>query len=196
MRHGVTRLIGVLHELIQQGLHESSPGSIFDFAWNNGRCIDHGRFCGRQECGFRAVRFRQMHHVGDVVVFAQQVVQYGHGRRVIKLVNAGSQIYAKHVRRRGRTTIIVVLLALLRKHKTSRDKKFEKVKVARSTGDYPVPTEADLERVGPYAKINPPLRKQTDQNALWEALADGSIMAVTTDQVAKKTIRPVSAKAA
>ncbi len=42
-------------------------------------------------------------------------------------------------------------------------------------------TEDDLERVGPYAKINPPLRKQEDQDALWEALADGSVMAVTTD---------------
>lgn len=42
-------------------------------------------------------------------------------------------------------------------------------------------TEADLERVGPYAKINPPLRKQADQDALWEGLADGSLMAVTTD---------------
>ncbi len=42
-------------------------------------------------------------------------------------------------------------------------------------------TEADLERVGPYAKINPPLRKHTDQEALWEGLADGTLMAVTTD---------------
>jgi len=42
-------------------------------------------------------------------------------------------------------------------------------------------TEADLERVGPYAKINPPLRKHTDQEALWEGLADGTLLAVTTD---------------
>jgi len=42
-------------------------------------------------------------------------------------------------------------------------------------------TEDDLERVGPYAKINPPLRKKEDQNALWEALMDGSVMAITTD---------------
>lgn len=42
-------------------------------------------------------------------------------------------------------------------------------------------TEADLERVGPYAKINPPLRKQADQDALWGGLADGSLMAITTD---------------
>jgi len=42
-------------------------------------------------------------------------------------------------------------------------------------------TESDLERVGPYAKINPPLRKETDQQALWQGLMDGSVMAITTD---------------
>jgi allantoinase len=42
-------------------------------------------------------------------------------------------------------------------------------------------TEADLERVGPYGKINPPLRHQSDQDALWGGLSDGSLMAVTTD---------------
>ncbi len=42
-------------------------------------------------------------------------------------------------------------------------------------------TEADLERVGPYAKVNPPLRKPEDQAALWAGLADGSLMGVTTD---------------
>jgi allantoinase len=42
-------------------------------------------------------------------------------------------------------------------------------------------TEDDLHRVGPYAKINPPLRHASDQAALWEGLADGSLLAVTTD---------------
>lgn len=42
-------------------------------------------------------------------------------------------------------------------------------------------TEADLARVGSYAKINPPLRKLSDQTALWRALEDGTLMAVTTD---------------
>jgi allantoinase len=42
-------------------------------------------------------------------------------------------------------------------------------------------TEDDYERVGPYAKINPPLRKQQDQDALWQGVIDGSLMAVTTD---------------
>lgn len=42
-------------------------------------------------------------------------------------------------------------------------------------------TEADMGRVGPYAKINPPLRQKTDQEAVWEGILDGSLMAVTTD---------------
>ncbi len=42
-------------------------------------------------------------------------------------------------------------------------------------------TEADMERVGPYAKINPPLRQPEDVAALWGGLADGTLMAVTTD---------------
>lgn len=42
-------------------------------------------------------------------------------------------------------------------------------------------TEADLERVGPYAKINPPLRQDQDRAALWDGLMDGTLMAVTTD---------------
>ena len=42
-------------------------------------------------------------------------------------------------------------------------------------------TEADLARVGPYAKINPPLRQAQDQAALWDGLMDATLMAVTTD---------------
>ena len=42
-------------------------------------------------------------------------------------------------------------------------------------------TEEDLARVGSYAKINPPLRQKGDQDALWEALRDGTLMAVATD---------------
>jgi allantoinase len=42
-------------------------------------------------------------------------------------------------------------------------------------------TEQELDRVGPYAKINPPLRREEDVEALWEGLHDGTLMAVTTD---------------
>jgi allantoinase len=42
-------------------------------------------------------------------------------------------------------------------------------------------TEDDLERVGPYAKINPPLRLREDQAAMWEGIRDGTVMSVATD---------------
>ncbi len=42
-------------------------------------------------------------------------------------------------------------------------------------------TEADLARCGPYAKINPPLRAEADQAALWQGLIDGALLAITTD---------------
>lgn len=42
-------------------------------------------------------------------------------------------------------------------------------------------TEADLARLGSYAKINPPLRTSKDQEALWEALNNGTLISLTTD---------------
>lgn len=42
-------------------------------------------------------------------------------------------------------------------------------------------TEDDMKRAGPYAKINPPLRQQRDQDALWGGLRDRTLMAITTD---------------
>jgi allantoinase len=42
-------------------------------------------------------------------------------------------------------------------------------------------TEADLERHGSYAKINPPLRTDADREALWAGVVDGTLDAVTTD---------------
>ncbi len=41
--------------------------------------------------------------------------------------------------------------------------------------------EEDYLRLGPYAKINPPIRSAEDQQALWQALDDGTINIVTTD---------------
>src|SRR5207237_568901 len=52
---------------------------------------------------------------------------------------------------------------------------------AETCPQYLVFTESDMMRVGPYAKINPPLRKAEDQAALWEGLLDGTLIAVTTD---------------
>jgi len=45
-------------------------------------------------------------------------------------------------------------------------------------------THQDVARAGVFAKINPPVRTQADQDALWSALADGTIQHVTTDHAA------------
>jgi len=41
--------------------------------------------------------------------------------------------------------------------------------------------EADYLRLGPYAKINPPIRPAADRQALWQGLAEGCFSAITTD---------------
>ena len=52
---------------------------------------------------------------------------------------------------------------------------------AETCPQYLFATEADVARVGIYAKVNPPIRHQADQDALWQAIADGVINHVTTD---------------
>lgn len=45
-------------------------------------------------------------------------------------------------------------------------------------------TAEDVAKVGVCAKINPPVRHAADREALWQALADGTIQHVTTDHAA------------
>ena len=52
---------------------------------------------------------------------------------------------------------------------------------AETCPQYLFTTEADVARAGIYAKVNPPIRFQSDQDALWQAIADGIIAFVTTD---------------
>ena len=42
-------------------------------------------------------------------------------------------------------------------------------------------TESVLEQVGPYGKINPPIRTQEDQDALWQGLENGVFDFIATD---------------
>jgi allantoinase len=46
---------------------------------------------------------------------------------------------------------------------------------------YLVFTEEDVERIGPLAKCAPPIRSQSEQDALWAALADGTLPMVASD---------------
>ncbi|MBY4891213.1 dihydroorotase family protein [Rhodobacteraceae bacterium N5(2021)] len=52
---------------------------------------------------------------------------------------------------------------------------------AETCPQYLFTTEDDVAKAGIYAKVNPPIRFQSDQDALWEAIADGTINYVTTD---------------
>lgn len=45
-------------------------------------------------------------------------------------------------------------------------------------------TEEDLERLGTLGKVNPPLRSQEDQDALWQAVKEGVIDTVGSDTYA------------
>jgi allantoinase len=42
-------------------------------------------------------------------------------------------------------------------------------------------TQDDYMHLGPYGKVNPPIRTAQDQTALWGGIADGSLSVVTTD---------------
>lgn len=52
---------------------------------------------------------------------------------------------------------------------------------AETCPQYLFTTEQDVANAGIYAKVNPPIRHQTDQDALWQAISDGVINYVTTD---------------
>ena len=52
---------------------------------------------------------------------------------------------------------------------------------AETCPQYLFATEIDVARVGVFAKVNPPIRSQADQDALWQAIKDGVISHVTTD---------------
>ena len=52
---------------------------------------------------------------------------------------------------------------------------------AETCPQYLFATETDVVRAGVYGKVNPPIRHQADQDALWQAIEDGVINYVTTD---------------
>lgn len=46
---------------------------------------------------------------------------------------------------------------------------------------YLLANSADIERLGPFAKINPPIRPESDRLALWRAIRDGVVDIVASD---------------
>jgi len=66
-------------------------------------------------------------------------------------------------------------LAVLRRYRGTSD--FS----AETCPHYLLRTVDDVERTGVYGKVNPPIRKKADQEALWTAIADGTLQHVSTD---------------
>jgi allantoinase len=58
---------------------------------------------------------------------------------------------------------------------------------AETCPQYLTLTDTDYPRVGPVMKVYPPVRHQTDQNALWQGLAEGSLVSVGSDHAPHTT---------
>ena len=86
-------------------------------------------------------------------------------------MEAGAKLHIAHV-----TSALTV--DILRRFKGTSD--FS----AETCPHYLFRTHEDIRRAGVFAKINPPVRQKTDQDALWSAIADGTITHVTTDHAA------------
>jgi dihydroorotase len=52
---------------------------------------------------------------------------------------------------------------------------------AESCPQYLTLTAADFPRVGPVMKVYPPVRHESDQSALWDGIAEGSIVSIGSD---------------
>lgn len=86
-------------------------------------------------------------------------------------MQAGARLHIAHV-----TSALTV--DVLRRFKGTSDF------TAETCPHYLVRTVEDVQRAGVFGKINPPVRSRIDQDALWSALADGTIDHVTTDHAA------------
>ncbi|SMC51093.1 dihydroorotase family protein [Rhizobium sp. RU36D] len=83
-------------------------------------------------------------------------------------MEAGAKLHIAHV-----TSALTV--EVLRRFKGTSD--FS----AETCPHYLIRTVSDIQAAGVFGKINPPVRDHADQEALWSALADGTITHVTTD---------------
>ena len=83
-------------------------------------------------------------------------------------IEAGAKLHIAHV-----TSSLTV--DVLRRFRGSSDF------TAETCPHYLRYTDDDVARVGVFGKINPPIRQAADREALWGALADGTLAHVTTD---------------
>ena len=62
----------------------------------------------------------------------------------------------------------------------ARDKGYHNI-TAETCPHYLFLTEERMAEIGPYAKVNPPLRSREEQEKLWECLLDGTIYTLASD---------------
>jgi allantoinase len=62
-----------------------------------------------------------------------------------------------------------------------RAKKRGQMITAETCPHYLLLKAEDMKKLGPYAKMNPPLRTPRDQDAMWKGLADGTLDIICTD---------------
>ncbi len=148
-----------------------------------------------------ADQLRALHLLADtglpIVVHAESAALLGHFEEAAKALDPA--VAATHGKSRPAICESVAVAKLLAMNMTAQAKlhiahvtSAETVAVLRGfagTSDftaetcpqYLFTTEADVAKAGIYAKVNPPIRHQADQDALWQAIGDGVINYVTTD---------------
>jgi dihydroorotase len=90
-------------------------------------------------------------------------------RAILLAEETGSRVHVAHIAA-GRSVAVI------------RAAKKHGVRVTAETGPHNlVLTDADYERLGPAMFMNPPIRTQADQDALWEGVRDGTIDMISTD---------------
>lgn len=95
------------------------------------------------------------------------------GEAIRKLIEISEEM-GGHIHIAHMTTTVGTVLV--------RDAKRRGISVTAETcPQYLVFTRRDIERLGPYLKMTPPLRTRDDVISLWKGLADGTIDMVVTD---------------
>lgn len=90
-------------------------------------------------------------------------------RAILLAEETGSRVHIAHIAAARSVAVI-------------RAAKQRGVRVTAETGPHNlVLTDADYERLGPAMFMNPPIRTQVDQDALWEGVRDGTIDMISTD---------------
>lgn len=99
----------------------------------------------------------------------------GTARAVLTALHTGHRMHITHMASRGSVELVRFGKQL------AAARGMPGLITCDATFNHLILTDEAVARFGPMAKINPPLRSETDRQALLEALADGTLDAITTD---------------